>query len=689
VSNSAPKRKAVFLFFLLILLWQVAFNTLLLPQHSFRKYSLNAQRFIEHPFPDERLMDFSPFYFSIHVALNLVHIPSWTIVPFLQIFLSASALYLLYKTLLKLVSPATALGTALLAALYPAYNLYVFCQEPEALLLFLNILGVYFTLARPSPLGGGLAFTLSVLTRPSAFPLALLAGMFQKHRRGLYYLPLACGILLLLGFSWWATGSPTLSYMSPGTVFYEGNNPHATGVASAYPPVIKSWENAFEGKESDFAHTLYRKSSAAEAGLPLSLSAHQALWMGKALRWGADHPLSWGRLLLNKLWSAAGNREVHDIFSLVLVEEKLGPFRRFGFGIFFALGLTGLLAFRGRIPALIWIGAGWTTLTLLLFYFTSRQRMGLFAFLLFLVAFGLESFKRSRLWIASVGLLLAFSFIPAGPVRAYLDTFKEIKTAGGLRNRVTEAFSAKDPPEASRQMTLCIRQAPYLALYHSSPFLAFEGGSPFSQALRLPEKPADPYNLGLLYFNVGDYPGALRAFEKIRSRAALKHYYAIEPPLYFIAVCHAQSNRPDEAQKDVQEALCRFPGNGPVMALARALGRDEDLLRYHDLLSASWYLGRACFHLGQYDKALPHFEKLVETAPELLTAREYLGICCARTGNFKGMAAQISAIVSCRNEASLIPQWQEITREMEARFSGDPLYADLLTRMRILFPKPL
>ena len=125
------------------------------------------------------------------------------------------------------------------------------------------------------------------------------------------------------------------------------------------------------------------------------------------------------------------------------------------------------------------------------------------------------------------------------------------------------------------------------------------------------------------------------------------------------------------------------------MALAQALGKTEDLLRYHDLLSASWYLGRAYFQLGRYDKALPHFEKLVEAAPELLPAREYLAICCARTGNFKGMATHLSAIVAQKNEASLLPQWQDVIAELETHYKGDPLYADLLTRMRILFPPPL
>jgi len=687
--NTAPKSRAVLLFFLCILLWQVVLNTLLLPQHSFRKYSLNALKFIEHPVPDERLMDFSPLYFFSHVALNLVHLPSWNVVPVLQLFLSVLALYLLYKTLLNLVSPAAAAATVVLAALYPTYNLYVFCQEPELLLIFLNILGVYLTLTRPHPLGGGAAFTLAFLTRPSLFPLALAAGLFQKKRRGLYYLPVAAGVLMLLGFSWWAAGTPSLSYMSPGTVFYEGNNPHASGVASVYPPVIKLWENYFGGKEADYAHALYRKASALEAGRPLTLSAHQGFWMKKALRWAGDHPLAWAKLILTKLWCAAGNREVHDIFALVMVVDVMGPARAFGFGLFFALGLTGLLAFRSRIPPLILAGTLWTTATLALFYFTSRQRMGLFVFILFLTAYGLEAVRKNKYWIIPILILLVFSLMPAGAVRTYQEALGEIKSAGELRSKVTEALAAKDMPEASRQMARCIQKAPYLAAYHSSPFLAYEGGNPFAQALRLPDKPPDPYNLGLLYFAAGEDARAVETFEKIRDRAALKHYYAVEPPLYYIAVCRLNLNQPEEARRALDEALDRFPGNGPMMALAQALGRPVDLLRYHDLLSASWYLGRAYVHLKRYAPAVPYFERIVKTAPELLTAREYLGICQAKTGNFQGMAEQISAIVSVRNEAALIPLWQEVVTELETRRGKDPLYTDFLSRMRILFPPPI
>jgi hypothetical protein len=689
VITSTPKSRAVLLFFLCILLWQVVLNTLLLPQHSFRKYSLNALKFIEHPVPDERLMDFSPLYFFGHAALNLVHVPSWNVVPVLQLFLSVLALYLLYRTLLNLVSPAAAAGTAVLAALYPAYNMYVFCQEPELVLIFLNILGVYFTLARPSAIGGGAAFTLAFLTRPSLFPLALAAGLFQKRRRGLYYIPVAAGILMLLGFSWWAAGTPTLSYMSPGTVFYEGNNPHATGVASVYPPIIKLWENFFGGREADYAHVLYRKASALEAGRPLSLAAHQAFWMKKALHWAGDHPAAWAKLVLAKLWSAAGNREVHDILSLTLVQKRIAFAGWFGFGIFFALGAVGLLAVRGRIPPLILAGAAWAVLTMALFYFTSRQRMGLFTFILYLAAFGLEAIRKSRWWALPAAALFLASLVPSPPVRAHVETDLEIPKAGNLREDVTAAFSKKDFTGASEAMTRCIREAPYLALYHSSPFLAFKGGSPYSQALLLPDTGGDPYNLGLLYFAAGDPAKAAAVFEGIRTRTPGKDFYAVEPPLYYIAVCRTNLNQPEEARRALDEALDRFPGNGPVMALARALGRPADLLRYHDRLSASWYLGRVCVHLKRFAPAVPHFEFIVKAAPEILPAREYLGICQAKTGNFQGMAEQISAIVSARNEAGLIPLWQEVIAELEARKGGDPLYTDFLSRMRILFPRPL
>ena len=686
---TAPKSRAVLLFFLCILLWQVVFNTLLLPQHSFRKYSLNALKFIEHPVPDERLMDFSPLYFFGHVALNLVHIPSWSVVPILQLFLSVLALYLLHKTLLNLVSPAAAAATVVLAALYPTYNLYAICQEPELLLFFLNILGVYFTLARPNPAGSGAAFTLAFLTRPSLLPLALIAGLFQKKRRALFYIPVAAGVVMLLGFAWWAAGTPTLSYMSPGTVFYEGNNPHATGVASVYPPVIKLWENYFGGKEADYAHVLYRKASALETGTPSSLPGHQAFWLKKALRWAGDHPLAWGRLLLEKLWSAAGNREVHDILSLTLVQKHIGFAGLFGFGLFFALGMIGLLAMRGRIPPLILAGAAWAVLTMALFYFTSRQRMGLFTFILYLAAFGVDALRKSRLWILPAAALFIASLFPSPSVRAYLETHREIPQAGILREQVTACLAKKDFNGASDAMAKCIREAPYMALYHSSPFLAFEGGSPFSQALRRLEPPPDPYNLGLLYFAVGDYSKACEAFEHVRTRAAGKHFYAVEPPLYYIAVCRMRLNQPEEARRALDEGMGRFPGNGPLMALAQAFGVKANMLRYHDLLSVSWYIGRAHFHLGHYREALPCFQRIVGAAPEILPAREYLGICQARTGNFQGMAEQISAIVSVRNEAGLIPLWQEVIAELEARKGGDPLYTDFLSRMRILFPRPL
>jgi tetratricopeptide (TPR) repeat protein len=688
VSQRPDRRRLVLLFFLGVLLWQVVFNTLLLPQHQFRKYPLNTLKFLAHPEPGERWLDFSPLYFLLHLGINATGLPSWTIVPTLQVLLSALALWLFYRTARTFASEGAALAAAALAALYPAYNFYVFCQEPELLLFLLNLTGVFFTVARPLPSAAGCAFGLGVLARPSVLPLALLAGLFQKRRRWVYYLPLAAALGLLLAFARWAVGTPTLAYMSPGTVFYEGNNPEAEGIASMYPTVIKLWEDSFSGREADFAHALYRRASAAEARRPLTLAEHHRLWSRKALAFLAEHPATAARLVLQKVRLAFGNAEVHDIFSLVLVQEKVGPFGLFGFGPFGALALVGLAVGWRRAPPLVLWGAASSLATLCVFYFTSRQRMGFFGFALFLAALGLEAVRRRPWLLAPAGALLALSLVPPPALTAYNGSFQEIRRAGDFRNEATRRMKARDMVGAADALTRCMREAPYLAVLHSSPFLPFPTGDPFTSALRDLPPPPDPYNRGLLRFNALDWAGAREAFEAVRGRPAGKHFYAVEPPLYYIALCEKLLGQDARARDALDEALRRFPGNAAVEGLARAFGAPLPPGRYHDRLTADYFDGRALFLLERYGEALPRFQRAMETAPEMLVLHEHAALCHAYAGNFQAMANELNTIVTQRNEISMLPRWQRMTRELEERFGADPLYEEFLARLRVLFPPP-
>ena len=687
MSERPDRKRLLLLFFLCLMLWQVAFNTLILPQHSFIKYPLNALKFLEHPEPDERWLDFSPLYLLLHLGINAAGLPSRAVVPTLQILLSTLALWLFFRTARTFVGDASALAAAALAALYPAYNFYVLCMEPELLLILLNLTGLFFTVARPSPAGAGGAFALAVLARPSVLPLALLAGLFQKRRRWVFYLPMAAALALLLAFSRWAAGTPTLAYMSPGTVFYEGNNPHAEGIASMYPTAVKLWESAFSRSEADYAHALYRRVSAAEAG-PLRLDEHHRFWAGKALAFWADHPGAAARLVGRKLRLSLGNAEVHDIFSLIVVQNQVGALGRFGFGLFAALGLVGLAVGWRRIPPVILAGAAWSLAVLCIFYFTSRQRMGFFGFFLFLAAVGIEALRRRPWLLVPAGALLALTLPPPAALTDHLRAWDEIRLSGDLRIHATRYQRRGEPARAADKMVHCIREAPYLYAHHASSFLPYPTGDPFTEALRnLPPHP-DPYNRGLLHFMAWDDAGALEAFETIRTRPAGKHFYAIEPPLYYIAIAHRRLGRGDEAEAALEEALRRFPGNAAVEGLALAFGREVDAQRYHDRLTTDFFAGRALFLLNRYAEALPPFERAEGTAPEMLSLGEHIALCRAYTGDFRGMAASLNDILRTHNKFSLLPHWQRVTAQLEERFAHDPLYQEVLARLRVLFPPP-
>jgi tetratricopeptide (TPR) repeat protein len=692
--NEAPKerrqeKEILLLFFLLILLWQVVFNSFLQPQRVFLKYPINALRLLSHFHPDERWVDFSPLYLCLHAFIIFLNLDSSRIMPILQIFMANVALVLCYRTLRGLVSQRAALLTVLLAALYPTFTLYTFCLEPEALLFLVNMAGIYFTVASPRPLTSGVFFALSFLIRPSSLPLVVASGFLHKQKKWLYFIPAAVGLILLLLFSRWTTGAFTLAYMSPGTVFYEGNNPHADGVAAQYPPVIKLWELEFSGRQADYAHVLYRKASAFEADHALSLSEHHLFWLRKALAYMVDQPMAWGRPFLRKLWMGLSNWEIHDLFSLIMIEQNLKLFNALSFGVFSSLGLLGLLFLWRRVPLLVCLGSLFYLCTLALFYFSSRQRMALFAFMLFLTAFGLEALSRNRRLWGLAAALYAMTLLPPSAIRQHLQTYHEIYLARQTRKAVSAAREAGDWRTAAAALALSLKQAPYQAYSFSSPFLAYKGGSPYAEAIDLPGGGEDPYNMGLLYFFQMDYANALDRFESIRCQDIKKHYYAVEPPLYYIIVCKRHLNMEQEAQADLQEALRRFPGNGPILALDSTRGGGRSLTRYFDLLSAHYYSGRAYFHLERYSEAREYFKEMLEVAPELTLLHEYLGVCEAFDGDLKAMCDEVNFIFKRGDKAFLMPQWQIVLGRLEQEHSGQEDLKECLGKLRTLFPTPV
>lgn len=686
--DKEKEKKIKILFFLCILLWQVVFNFILFPQRLFLKYPLNAIKFFSKIEPSERFLDFSPFYLFLNSIFTLISKEAYKIIPYLQIILCLLSLFLFFKWAEKNFSKFTAYTITILISVYPSYLLYLNCLEPEALLFFSIVMGIVMFLLEKSTLLIGIFFTISFLLRPSFLPLTFIIFFFIKKKRLHYIIPVCFGVLILLFFSHWATGNFTLTYMSPGTVFYEGNNPQATGVAAIYPKAIKLWEGEFVGKEADFAHRLYKKVSEFEEGRKISLMENQFFWFKKVIKYIKDFPSLWLYLFFKKILFYLSSGEAHDIFSLILINNSLGLFKYLSFAIFSSLALIGLLFQLKKIQPLITVLFVFNLFILSLFYFSSRQRMTLFAFIIFLCAYGIEFLKKRKLYILFFLLIfLPISITPKG-LKNFESTFKETQEAGNLRESSSNFFEEKKIVQASQFLSLSIGIAPYLSFIHSRPYLPFYKGTPYRQALEL-KKDLDDFNKGLLYFYDGDTKKSLDCFEKIKFKKIEKHYYNQDLPIYYYIICLIRENKIEEGKKYLEIAKKKFPAYLSILSIDYLLNKKNNANDYYDILYLNFKLAETSFFLRNYESSLKYSKETIKIAPEILYTHEISAISNAYLGNFKEMAEELNFIISRKDLMVFHREWQDITEKLEEKYKDDENFTEFLNYLRTLFPKPV
>lgn len=682
------EKKIKILFFLCILLWQIVFNFILFPQRLFLKYPLNAIKFFSKIEPSERFLDFSPFYLFLNSIFALISKDGYKVIPYLQIILCLLSLFLFFKWAEKKFSKFTTYTLTILIAIYPSYLLYLNCLEPEALLFFSIVMGIVFFLLEKSTLLIGIFFTISFLLRPSLLPMTFIIFFFIKKKRLHYFIPVFFGILILLFFSYWATGYFTLTYMSPGTVFYEGNNPQAIGVAAIYPKAIKLWEGEFVGKEADFAHRLYKKVSEFECGKEMSLMENQFFWFKKAIKYIKDFPSLWIYLFFKKIWFYLSSGEAHDIFSLIIINNSLSFFKYLTFAIFSSLSIIGLLFLLKKIPPLITILFFLKLFILSLFYFSSRQRMALFALAIFLSAYGIEFLRKRKIYILLFSLIFLLLSIVPKELKNFERTFIETQEAGNYRELSSNFFEEKRIVEASQALSFSIGTAPYLSYIHSKPFLPFYGGTPYRQALEI-KRDIDDFSKGLLYFYDGNTKEALNHFEKIKFKRIEKHYYNQDLPIYYYIICLIRENKIEEGKKYLKIAKKKFPAYLSILSIDYLINKENNANDYYDILYLNFKLAETSFFLKDYETSLKYAKETIKIAPEILYTHEISALSNAYLGNFKEMAEELNFIITRKDLIVFHREWQDITEKLENKYKGDDNFTEFLNYLRTLFPKPV
>jgi len=377
----------------------------------FSKYPIFAERISQGVDLGERILDLSPLYLYLNLLFQKVYGRSWEGLALLQVFLGSLNVLLIYLIGEKVFNRTVGFMGALLLILYGNMTLFELTLEPEALLIFLNSLGVLSLLiaqerilSGSSPWGfflPGILLGLSVITKPNGLlflpPAILWIGRTQVDG----FIRMKASLFLLLGVFLVVSPITSRNYLNfhdfvltadGGKVFYHGYGPGSTGMERADLPDQGFREEGMG--DPDPAHALFRRVARSISGKPLKPSECSGFWFRRTLDFMSSRPLTAFSLVGKKFFYFWGNYEVHEIdsnykYDLILRRWPLVPF-----GVLSSLGMVGMgLARKGfRQAFLLYSMVGVYLLSVLIFFAASRYRLPAAPFLALFGAFALTSF---------------------------------------------------------------------------------------------------------------------------------------------------------------------------------------------------------------------------------------------------------------------------------------------------------
>ncbi len=617
-------------------------------QGFFAKYTVFAEQILAGRPPVGRLGDLSPGYLWTIVGLTGpldLGVAGIRIVQCAALGLAALAAAAIAR---RLAGETAAWVAALL--LLSSRGAWVNASEiePETLVLVLNAAGLAVIFGGRKPwrdLLGGALLGLSAATRPTILPAVGLlvawrwvAVWKQKEPRHPMVarvwralpVPIVAGVLtplLALAIVFPAIGP--IGLMNPGTVFYEGWNPEATGYLGEAPLVVKDLERTLA--EPDALHIAYRLVAQRATGVPDS----NHFWGGLGIEALRRLPLRSAALATRKAWLALCSYNAWDLATMVRKDRELAGQFWVPFG--FLVALAGVAVVLGRrrpgvLPLAAFAAAQWSVMVL--FYVTSRQRNALLPAAAALAGVGvtvlIESWREGRRGQAGVTTFAAATLavglsLPGTAQRedahAWTATFA-VRTAAIAAERASS--------EGNNGRATAARCESALHLGPVDPKLA---GSAIRAAviarLARPASPAEHFDLAIASIRAADWLTADRiltalAEEGYRPRRGAELTSSVA---YQRARCRLHLGDLASVPGLLATARREAPGEAAVLALsAEVAARSGDsafasalrtqLAALHDPFTAERARARAAADLGERAEAGRMLADLADRLPE-------------------------------------------------------------------------
>lgn len=385
-NTSVPRLRTLLLVAAAVSLIQIALARSLENDAYFPKYWLLAADLLEGGIDRDRLNDVSPLYLWI-VALFRAPDLDPLALRLMQFLANGITFALAVAIAFRLAGRTAAVTTGACLVGSAIAFLNAAELEPEALILLLNTLGLYALLAhapsRRSTFIGALFFGLSAVARPVVLPgaLALLAVTIQRPREstgdrgrlarfGAAASGLVAPVVAAMALTWALTGHPSI--MNPGTVFHEGNNALATGLAATEPLIVSDVRASID--EPDPLHQAYRTVASRAIGAPLSPELSNRFWTDRALAHLIQYPDRAASLFLRKMRFALHGHPAWDIRTTVKRARETASWPWIPFGVVAALALVALLARPERSTLALGVFVGGYIVVMTVFYVSGRQQ---------------------------------------------------------------------------------------------------------------------------------------------------------------------------------------------------------------------------------------------------------------------------------------------------------------------------
>ncbi len=631
------------------------------PRGQFLKYVTAAQMFLRQELPHERLLDFSPGYFYLHVIFQKAFADPSLAMQIFHIALMALTSLLAFRLLSKFFGSVFATIGAFSLILNYAVMVYAQTFEPEVLALFC-ILGFLYFASRSSwadHLLAGLFMGLSLWTRPNfAILLVVVPAYFylnRKTRAGwksgalIFLIPAVLSLSLLWARSTRIAGVFTPVIMNPGTVFYEGNNPDSWGVSAIYPPLVYEVSQNYS-RQPDYQHEIYRLFARKVTGRTLSVPEVNRYWASKAINFILDEPPHYLKLMATKAFHFFHAYEWHDLWNAHWNQEKLKRawIPTVPFALISALALLGIIiGIRNWRSWLLFYAVLLSQMGfMLLAYVSSRQRLVILPVFIFFACAGLDFLKKSRrrwLILVFVPPVCVLLFVPTDLMREQDHLWESIRAFQQFEDAATKSREAMDYEEASRDSAYALAWNPWLIDFSRLSSLSFEPEGFAERALNvvLPQDSYHRFDRGVLFLEAGKLDDAQRIFRRLVTEKSnfSRHFYFTADLSFHLGRIAALKGERDEAVRWLSLALKKSPGDPSVLSYLFVLtGRPEyreKLFRYFDDLDAHFYLGTAYLESREPVKAARDFAYVVEKVPEYRRGVFYLAAAWGESGAFE------------------------------------------------------